>query len=57
MPLVLQVLLPTESIICTVVEHVRPVDQQIENLYRQTTKLVQARDILLPRLMNGEVTI
>jgi len=52
-----QLMLPSESIIRMFIEHVRPVDQQIENLNRQITRLVQARDILLPRLMSGEITV
>ena len=36
-------------------EHVLPTDLQIENLQQTTDDLAQARDLLLPRLMNGEV--
>ena len=38
-------------------EHVRPTDLQIENLQQIIDDLTQARDLLLPRLMNGEVTV
>jgi len=38
-------------------EHVRPTDLQIENLQQTIDDLTQARDILLPHLMNGEVVI
>jgi type I restriction enzyme S subunit len=38
-------------------EHVRPIDLQIENLQQTIDDLTQARDILLPRLMNGEVAV
>ncbi len=31
--------------------------RQIENLTNQNKKLVQARDLLLPRLMNGEIVV
>ena len=30
---------------------------QVQNLMQQNTMLTQARDLLLPRLMNGEVTV
>jgi type I restriction enzyme S subunit len=38
-------------------EHVRPIDSQIENLQQTIENLTQARDLLLPRLMNGEVAV
>ena len=38
-------------------EHVRPTDLQIENLQQTIDDLAQARDLLLPRLMNGEVAV
>ena len=38
-------------------EHVRPIDLQIENLQQTINDLIQARDLLLPRLMNGEVAV
>lgn len=34
-----------------------PIHQQIEKLEEQNQKLTQARDLLLPRLMNGEITV
>ncbi|MBI9082794.1 MAG: restriction endonuclease subunit S [Desulfobacterales bacterium] len=39
------------------VEHVRPIDLQIENLQKTIDDLTQARDLLLPKLMNGEVAV
>ena len=38
-------------------EHVQPIDLQIENLEQTIDDLTQARDILLPRLMTGEVFV
>jgi hypothetical protein len=32
-------------------------NELVENLSEQTTKLAQARDLLLPRLMNGEIAV
>jgi type I restriction enzyme S subunit len=38
-------------------EHVRPIDRQIENLNWTVENLKKARDLLLPRMMNGEVFV
>jgi len=38
-------------------EHVRPIDIQIKNLHRTIDDLTQARNLLLPRLMNGKVAV
>ena len=32
-------------------------DEQVKNLYLQNQKLQSARDLLLPRLMNGEINV
>ena len=37
-------------------EFAEPLNQQRANLYRQNEKLRAARDLLLPRLMSGELT-
>jgi type I restriction enzyme S subunit len=34
-----------------------PIYQQILNLQRQNERLRQARDLLLPRLMSGEIAV
>jgi type I restriction enzyme S subunit len=34
-----------------------PVDEQIKILFLQNQKLKQARDLLLPKLMNGEIVV
>ena len=36
---------------------VNPILEQISNLQKQTTEALKARDILLPRLMNGEIEV
>jgi len=38
-------------------EHVQPIDLQIENLQQTIDDLTLARNLLLPRLMNGEVEV
>lgn len=35
----------------------RPIDLQLQNLFRQNQRLKQARDLLLPRLMSGEIEV
>jgi type I restriction enzyme S subunit len=38
-------------------EQVKDVFSQIDNLSIQNMKLAQARDLLLPKLMSGELTV
>lgn len=38
-------------------ENVVPIDLQIEKLHQPNEQLTQARDLILPRLMSGEVAI
>ena len=51
------VLLPKSSIMQEFGQKVKPNFLQIKNLLKQNTKLREARDILLPRLMNGEMVV
>lgn len=37
--------------------HVVPIDLQIDVLSTEIHRLTQARDLLLPRLMNGEISV
>lgn len=46
---------PSDLIARIFVERTTPIDCHIANLQRTIDKLTQARDLLLPRLMNGEV--
>jgi type I restriction enzyme S subunit len=50
-------LVPSIAIACLFDETVHPVFQQIENLMLQNQKLRAARDLLLPRLMSGEIVV
>lgn len=50
-------LVPDESVIRMFSKHVTPMIRQIDALSHETRKLAQARDLLLPRLMSGEVTV
>ena len=38
-------------------ENIVPIDLQIEKLHQSNEQLTQARDLLLPRLMNGEISV
>ncbi len=48
---------PPKQIVEQFMEHVIPIDLQIENLQKAIEKLAHARDLLLPKLMNGEVAV
>jgi len=48
---------PDSKTIQLFTKHVTPVIQQIDILLTETRKLIQARDLLLPRLMNGEIAV
>lgn len=48
---------PEEKLVRLFTDYVEPILSQIHALMNQTQKLAQARDLLLPRLMNGEVQV
>ena len=48
---------PTDRIAAVFMEHVLPIDLQIANLQQTIERLTKARDLLLPKLMNGEVAV
>ena len=48
-------LVPDQAVIRMFSKHVTPMIRQIDALSHETRKLAQARDLLLPRLMNGEI--
>ena len=53
----LKLLLPGNLVLGLLEEIVEPLHRQIETLEKQITSLAKARDILLPRLMNGEISV
>jgi type I restriction enzyme S subunit len=53
----LPVLLPSPNLQRSFREIVQLLNLQRANLYRQNEKLRAARDLLLPRLMNGEIAV
>ncbi len=52
-----EILLPENNILELFLEEVKPIQLQVEQLSEYNKKLSEARDILLPRLMNGELTV
>ena len=53
----LKVVKPEYSIIQTFENKVSPLFEQIKNLNKQITNLTQQRDLLLPRLMSGKISL
>jgi type I restriction enzyme S subunit len=51
------VLIPPRPLLDLFSESAEPIFQQIKVLHTQNQKLRAARDLLLPRLMSGEITI
>jgi len=52
-----ELLEPTESIKRAFEDATRPCDEQLRVLHLQNQQLCTARDLLLPRLMNGEIAV
>lgn len=50
-------LLPPERLTRSFEQSIDPMFDQIANVIQQNQKLAQARDLLLPRLMNGEIVV
>ena len=51
------VLIPPRTLLTLFTDFVRPHFQQIKTFHAQNQKLRAARDLLLPRLMNGEIVV
>lgn len=51
------VLSPPQPILASFSEFAEPIFEQIKNLHGQNQKLRTARDLLLPRLMSGEIEV
>lgn len=52
-----KIVLPSKALLDTFSESVNPLFDQIEILQKMNINLTKARDLLLPRLMNGELII
>lgn len=53
----IEMTLPNTELMQSFLEFVSPLYDQKKTLEQQTVKLQQARDLLLPRLMNGEIPV
>jgi type I restriction enzyme S subunit len=53
----LQVVVPSDSVLNIFDDFCQQAFKQIKNVLEQNQKLKEARDLLLPRLMNGEITV
>lgn len=53
----MQIIVPTKDILDAFVTVCEPSFLLIENLQKSNKKLAEARDLLLPRLMNGEIAV
>jgi len=53
----IKILIPAYSLVGEFEDFADPIYQQINRLILHNRKLSEARDILLPRLMNGEIEV
>ena len=52
-----EIFIPESRILSTYDQYAKPTIEEIQNLMQQNQKLKQARDLLLPKLMSGEVMV
>ena len=53
----MDIVIPTKNLVIDFAKTVCDIIQQVRYLKHSTLKLTQARDLLLPRLMNGEISV
>jgi type I restriction enzyme S subunit len=53
----LSVIIPKKEILKDFNAHMKPIYKNIENITKQTESLTKTRDSLLPKLMNGEMSV
>jgi type I restriction enzyme S subunit len=53
----LPIILPDQGTLLKYEETVKPMSECVLNLQRQNKRLSEARDLLLPRLMSGEIDV
>jgi len=51
------IVMPTDRLAAEFEAVSRPIDEQMRNLHQQNRQLAAARDLLLPRLMSGELAV
>lgn len=54
---VMPIIIPNEEICIEFSKHILPITSKANNLAEQNIRLIQARDRLLPKLMNGELEV
>lgn len=52
-----RMVMPSETIMEAFLDYAKPIMEQIKVLQLQVSQLTKARDLLLPRLMNGEIPV
>ena len=52
-----ELLIPTETLLNEFNDFGADIDKQIYNLHQMNVNLTKARDILLPKLMNGNIAV
>ena len=52
-----EVLIPADKLKTAFLEAVEPLHRQMDILRKENAKLSEARDLLLPRLMNGTISV
>jgi len=52
-----ELLVPTDKILCDFHRIAKPMHRNIHSLLKMNQKLKEARDILLPRLMDGTIEV
>lgn len=53
----IKVLCPPQAVVNSLLDYVLPMYDQIKKLEQQSQKLARARNLLLPRVMNGEIAV
>lgn len=53
----ISLLIPEPRMVKLFDETIHPIFEQVENLLKQNQKLRTARDLLLPKLMSGEISV
>jgi type I restriction enzyme S subunit len=52
-----EIFIPSDGIFASFINEITAIRQQIEKLGEYNTKLAEARDLLLPRLMSGQISV
>ena len=53
----IDIIIPTPNILLTFEEHIQAIRRQLNNLLERNAVLRETRDLLLPRLVSGEIDV